>query len=197
MSLISFVKNFQTKYPKFSEIVRFLVFGGICTIIDMFVMGVVLYVFDPSLYPNFFNVFFGGGDPSTLVTVIGTGTGFIVSLIANYIFSVVFVFKEKGNSKSVKGAITFAVFAIIGLLLNMSGMWLGYDVLHINEWITKIMMTLIVLVYNYTTRKLIIFKKRPIKEVKALKNVNDDASVDEQSLSPSSFIEANQTNNTK
>ena len=142
-------------------------------------------------------MFFGGGDPSTLATVIGTGTGFIVSLIANYIFSVVFVFKEKGNSKSVKGAITFAVFAIIGLLLNMSGMWLGYDVLHINEWITKIMMTLIVLVYNYTTRKLIIFKKRPIKEVKALKNVNDDASVDEQSLSPSSFIEANQTNNTK
>ena len=40
----------------------------------------------------------------------------------------------------------------------MVGMWLGYDICGINEWITKILMTMIVLVYNYVTRKLFIFK---------------------------------------
>ena len=59
----------------------------------------------------------------------------------NYILSVLFVYEDKGNSKSVKGAILFAVLSVIGMLINMGGMWLGYDVCGINEWVTKIIMT--------------------------------------------------------
>ena len=71
---------------------------------------------------------------------------------------------DKGNSKSVKGAILFLVLSAIGLGINMLGMWVGYDLIGINEWITKILMTLIVLVYNYVTRKLFIFKKVAVQE---------------------------------
>ena len=179
MSLVKFVKNFQEKYPKLSEIIRFAIFGGICTLIDMFVMGIVLYAFEPSLYPNFFNVVFGGGEPKTIATVIGTGAGFIISVICNYLFSTFIVFKEKGRSKSVNGVVLFVVFAAIGLFLNMGGMWLGYDILRINEWVTKIIMTLIVLIFNYVTRKFIIYKKllnkQPLKafEIKEEKTSED------------------------
>lgn len=163
--LISFYRDFKSKHSKFCEIVRFLVVGCINTLIDMFTMGVVLYIFDPSLYPNFFNVFYGGGSPSTIATVVGTGTGFVVSLIVSYFLSIIFVFEDKGNSKSAKGAVLFAVLATIGLAINTVGMWIGYDLLHINEWIVKIIMTLVVLVWNYLTRKLFIFKreKKPEK----------------------------------
>lgn len=157
--LISKIKEFESKNKRLCEIVRFVIVGGLATLIDMFVMGVVLYIFDPSLYPNFFNVFYGGGDPTTIATVIGTGTGFVVSLIFNYLLSVIFVYEDKGNSKTAKGVILFVVLSVIGMLINMGGMWFGYDVCGINEWITKIIMTLIVLVYNYVTRKLFIFKK--------------------------------------
>lgn len=181
MSLVEFVKNFQEKYSKLSEIIRFVIFGGICTIIDMFVMGIVLYVFEPSIYPNFFNVFYGGGEPKTIATVIGTGAGFTVSVICNYLFSTFIVFKEKGRSKSVKGVVLFVMFAAIGLFLNMGGMWLGYDILNINEWVTKIIMTLIVLVYNYATRKLIIYKKLPNKQpIKALETKEEKTGEDKQ-----------------
>lgn len=163
--LIVWCKNFNEKHKKLCEIARFVIVGGIATVIDLFVMGLVLYVFNPALYPKFYNIWIGGGDPSTLATVIGTGTGFVVSLVFNYILSVLFVYEDKGNSKSVKGAILFAVFSIIGMLINMGGMWLGYDVCGINEWVTKIIMTLVVLVYNYTTRKLFIFKKEKPQEV--------------------------------
>lgn len=156
--LIAWYKNFNATHKKFCEIARFVIVGGIATVIDMFVMGLVLYAFEPSLYPKFYNVWIGGGDPKTIATVIGTGTGFVVSLIFNYILSVLFVYEDKGKSKSVKGAVLFAVLSVIGMLINMGGMWLGYDVCGINEWVTKIIMTLIVLVYNYTTRKLFIFK---------------------------------------
>ncbi len=158
--IVNWYKNFNQKHEKLCEIARFIIVGGIATIIDMFVMGVVLYLFEPELYPKFYNVWIGKvGDPKTIATVIGTGVGFGISLIFNYVLSVIFVYEDKGNSKTVKGAVMFAVFSTIGLLLNMAGMWLGYDVLKINEWIVKIIMTLVVLVYNYITRKLFIFKK--------------------------------------
>lgn len=157
--LVLWYKNFNEKHKRLCEIARFVIVGGIATVIDMFVMGLILYCFEPSLYPKFYNVWFGGGNPKTIATVVGTGTGFVVSLVANYLLSVLFVYEDKGNSKTVKGMVLFTVLSVIGLLINMGGMWLGYDVIGINEWIVKIIMTLVVLVYNYVTRKLFIFKK--------------------------------------
>lgn len=153
------LSDMNAKHKKLFEIIRFVIVGGVATVIDYIVMSLVLYAFEPSLYPNFFNVFYGGGDPSTIATVVGTGVGFCVSLIFNYLLSVFFVYEDKGNSKTAKGVILFIVLAVGGLVLNMFGMWLGYDICHINEWIVKIIMTLIVLVYNYLTRKFFIFKK--------------------------------------
>lgn len=163
---LSKLKKFESNHKRLCEILRFIIVGGIATVIDYVVMGIILYIFDPSLYPNFFNVFYGGGDPSTIATVIGTGTGFAVSLVFNYLLSVIFVYEDKGNSKTVKGVILFILLSVVGLLINMAGMWLGYDICHINEWITKIIMTLIVLVYNYISRKIFIFKKDESKETK-------------------------------
>ncbi len=159
--LVRFCKDFNSKHKRLSEIIRFVISGGIATIVDWLVMGIILYCFNPSLYPKFYNVWIGKtGEPSTLATVIGTGAGFLVSLVVNYILSVVFVYSEKGNSKTTKGKILFAVLSAIGLFLNMIGMWFGRDVCHINEWIVKIIMTIIVLIYNYVTRKLFIFKTK-------------------------------------
>lgn len=152
--------NFNNNHKKLCEIIRFVIVGGIATVIDYLVMGIVLYLFNPSLYPHFYNVWIGKiGEPTVLATIVGTGLGFCVSLVANYLLSVFFVYEEKGNSKSAKGVLLFVVLSVIGLLINMLGMWIGYDLCHINEWITKIIMTLLVLVYNYVTRKLFIFKE--------------------------------------
>lgn len=152
------IRNFTIKYPQIAEIIRFLIVGGLATLIDYFTMGVVLYLFNPALYPHFYNVWIGGGSPSTLATIIGTSIGFVVSLIFNYILSLMFVFQEKGNSRSAKGFIMFTLLAIGGLLINMVGMYIGYDLLGINEWLVKIFFTIVVLVYNYVTRKFFIFK---------------------------------------
>ncbi len=152
------VKNYFEEHKTLAEILRFLIVGGIATIIDFVVMGVVLYIFDPSLYPSFWNVFVGGAEPAVIATIVGTGAGFVAGLIFNYIFSIIFVYNEKGNSKSVKGFVVFALLSAIGLLIHIFGMWLGFDILGINEWIVKIILTIIVLIYNYISKKLIIFK---------------------------------------
>lgn len=152
------IQKLTNQYPRLSEIIRFLIVGGLATIVDYLAMGVVLYLFNPSLYPHFYNVWIGGENPSTIATVIGTGIGFIAGLIFNYVFSILFVFHEKGESRSAKGFLLFSLFAFGGLLIHLLGMYVGYDLLRINEWIVKTFFTLVVLVYNYITRKLFIFK---------------------------------------
>lgn len=157
---IAWYKEFNEKHRKFCEFARFVIVGCITTAIDMLIMGIILYAFEPSLYPKFYNVWIGkAGDPKTIATVIGTGVGFTISSVFSYLLSVKVVYNDEGNSKTAFGAILYFVLAAIGLFLNMGGMWLGYDVIGINEWIVKIAMTLIVMFYNFGSRKLLIFRK--------------------------------------
>lgn len=162
--------------PLTREIVRFLLVGGGATIVDFLAMSLVLWAMQPAIYPNFLSVFLGGTqEPSTLATVIGTGCGFLVGLAFNYIFSVLFVYKEKGNSKTMGGFLLFSLLSAGGLAIHLLGMYLGYDLLHINEWIVKIILTAVVLVYNYITRKVLIFRKKPSgKEKKEQKNETEE-----------------------
>lgn len=157
--LIAWGKEFFEKHATLAEIIRFLIIGGIATIIDFVVMGVVLYIFEPSAYSGFLDVYIGAVEPSTAATIVGTGVGFVMGLVFNYVFSVKFVYTDKGNSKSAMGFIMFTILSVIGLGIHLLGMWIGYDLLHINEWIVKIVLTFVVLVYNYISKKLIIFKK--------------------------------------
>ena len=124
--------NFINQQTIFGEIMRFVVVGGIATVIDFATMALVLFVFAPSNYPTFWSIFTGGTDKaSPVAALVGTGTGFL----------------------------KFAVLSFGGLLLHEAGMFLLFTKLGVNEWLVKILMTLIVLVYNYLTRKFFIFKK--------------------------------------
>ncbi|MCH5154991.1 MAG: GtrA family protein [Clostridiales bacterium] len=151
------LNTFIAAHPTLCEFARFIIVGGLATVVDMFVMGVVLYAFDPSLYPAFYNVWYGGLSPSTAATVVGTCCGFLSGLIINYVLSVLFVFINKGKSKSVFGFAVFAGLSAIGLGIHTGGMYIGYTLLGINEWIVKIFLTVVVLIYNYISKRLVLF----------------------------------------
>lgn len=163
--MIAKIKALFKKYPVLGEIFRFCLVGGVATVVDFFVMGVTLYFFEPELYPNFLNVFFGGkGDSSLTANMVGTGLGFLVGLVVNYFLSVFFVFLHKGNSKSATGFLQFALLSAVGLGLHEVGMYVMNDLFGVNEWVVKIVMTVVVLIYNYISRKLLIFKDKPANE---------------------------------
>ena len=152
----------EEKNPKLYEIFKFLLVGGLATIIDMIAMAVVLYLFDPKLYDyNFILTVLGNASPTKLATIIGTGAGFILGLIFNYIFSIIFVFNRTNTdfAKTKTGFIVFSALSSIGFFIHTLGMALGYGLLKINEWVVKIILTFVVLVFNYISRKKIIFKK--------------------------------------
>ena len=56
--MINVIKKLNCKYPKTSEIIRFLIIGGLATILDLFVMSIIIYYPNRLLFQNsLINVF--------------------------------------------------------------------------------------------------------------------------------------------
>lgn len=83
---------------------------------------------------------------------------FSVSVVANYILSMSFVFKSKNGSK-VKEFIIFVLLSIGGLGVNQVIMWIGTHALPIHYMAVKILAMIIVPVYNFVTRKIFLEEK--------------------------------------
>lgn len=85
---------------------------------------------------------------------------FSVSVIYNYILSILWVFDAKeGRSKQAELAI-FVALSLVGLGLNQLGMWILVDKWEMYYMLAKIIVTAIVMVYNFITRKLFIEGKQ-------------------------------------
>ena len=125
----------------FSQLIKFGLVGGIAFLIDYGIMVFLTEVFKiPSL--------------------ISAAISFTVSVIFNYISSVKWVFdvdKEK-NSKT-KDLVVFILLSIVGLGINELIMWFMDKEFGIYYMISKIVATIVVMCYNFITRKLFLEKK--------------------------------------
>lgn len=158
----------QTKKQLFWEIFRFLLVGGTATVVDY----IIYYVFRQWLLPpTLINT--AAWDSWSLI--LATAFGFCVGLIVNWLLSVKFVFqavKNKEESSSKKSFVVFTIIGLIGLGITEIGMHVLVNVLPTfalfgttaflglpwKEWLAKVLMTGMVLVFNYVCRKKFIFK---------------------------------------
>ena len=157
----------QTKKQLFWEIFRFLLVGGIATIVDY----AVFYVFRDLLLPS---KLMDSGAWDIWSLIIATAFGFCTGLLVNWILSVKFVFRAVKNTEeahSKKGFLVFTIIGLIGLGITELGMLVLVRIfpeitlfgvtqflLPWDEWLAKIIMTCIVLVFNYVGRKIFVFK---------------------------------------
>ena len=91
--------------------------------------------------------------------LISSGISFVVSVIYNYILSVRWVFEVNENGDKRKEFVIFIVLSLIGLGLNQLLMWVFVSMIHIFYMVAKIIVTAIVMLYNFITRKLFLEKK--------------------------------------
>lgn len=91
--------------------------------------------------------------------LISSGISFVVSVIYNYILSVRWVFEVDENGDKRKEFVIFIVLSLIGLGLNQLLMWGFVSMIHIFYMVAKIIVTAIVMLYNFITRKLFLEKK--------------------------------------
>lgn len=79
---------------------------------------------------------------------------FSVSVIFNYIASVLWVFDVDKEKSEVRNFIYFIGLSIVGLGINELIMWGGVDKLHIYYMLVKLFATAVVMVFNFITRKM-------------------------------------------
>lgn len=113
------------------------------------VVGVVCFVIDYSLMILLTEL-------AGLDYLLSSGISFSVSVVVNYLLSMRFVFRSKKDANKAKEFIIFVVLSITGLLLTEALMWVGVEQLGIHYMFTKVVVTGIVMVYNFVTRKLIL-----------------------------------------
>lgn len=115
------------------QIFKFVIVGGIATLIDF----ILLFVFKELIH---------------LQVIVSNTLSFCISLIYNYIASVKWVFDVNRDKDPKKNFLIFLIFSIIGLAINDFIMYLLINKL--STFISKIIATAIVMVFNFITRKM-------------------------------------------
>jgi len=143
----TFVKRLWEKMPRSSlmgQIVRYLVTGGLAFVVDFGLYALCLYKFEWHY-------------------LLANLVGLVAGLVINYIMSVAWVFSECKRVLEDKKTAEFSVFAIVGFLgvgINELLMLLMVGRLEWNEMISKMAAAVLVLMWNFGARKMILFRER-------------------------------------
>lgn len=122
------------------QIIKFGIVGGIAFLIDYLVLWLLT-------------------DICGVWYLASAMISFTVSVIFNYIASMRFVFEARDGMSKRKQFILFVFLSLIGLGINELGMWLLVEFADMHYMWAKIVTTVIVMVYNFITRKLLLEKK--------------------------------------
>jgi putative flippase GtrA len=151
----------QTKKELIWEMIRFLIVGGIATLVDY----AVFYLCNLVLFKPI---------DTNVNLVLSTALGFTFGLLTNWFlqkFVYRYITKDQQRSKLV--FLKFVVLSLIGFGITWVGMQLStplhddvlIDFLFLHNiqlifWIFKVVLTIIVLIINYVGRKLFVFNQK-------------------------------------
>ena len=139
------MKKLIDLYKKYSEIINYLIVGGLTTVVSLGVYyGLVLTILDPK---------------NGVQLQVANVTSWIAAVTFAYFTNRIFVFKSK-NPNMLKEAAAFVAARIGSLLMDMGIMFLLVTVLGANDKIAKIVVQVVVTIANYVFSKLFVFRAK-------------------------------------
>lgn len=124
------------------QIIKFSIVGGLAFFID-------------------YSVLFLLTDKFGIYYLLSSGISFIISTFFNYIVSMRYVFKGKNGNKLYE-VIVFAIFSLIGLLINQCIMSILVEKINLYYMFSKVIATIVVMCWNFITRKLLLEENKKI-----------------------------------
>ncbi len=133
------MKKIVDLFKKYSEIIRYLIFGVLTTIVSIGVYA---------LFTKVFNVNY----------MVSNIISWIISVLFAYITNRMFVFKSKSNN-IVLEIYQFYKYRIYSFLIELFLMYLFVELINIDDMISKVIVQIVVIILNYIFSKLFVFKK--------------------------------------
>lgn len=141
------VSSFFNSFPRKSllgQFLRYMVTGGLAFVVDFGLFALCLYVCDWHY-------------------LIANLVGLVAGLILNYALSIFWVFTACKRSFEKKKVAEFSLFALVGLAgvgINQLLMYAMIDGCGLNEMLSKVIAAVLVLMWNFGARKLLLFKRK-------------------------------------
>ena len=143
------MKKIKNLYNKYEEILSYLIFGVLTTVVSV----ATYLVFANVCFPN----------KSDLDIQICNVLSWICAVTFAYITNRKYVFKSKSvGMEKIKEIINFFLARLASLFIDMALMFLMYSVMHIDDTIAKLVVQVVVVIVNYVFSKLIVFKKKTV-----------------------------------
>ena len=141
---ISMIKTIKELFNKYREIIMYLIFGVLTTVVSLAVYYILVYTI---LNPN---------NPFELQ--VANIISWIAGVTFAYFTNRSMVFQSKNKNK-LKEAGSFVLARVVTLIMDMLIMFVGVTLLHGNDKLLKLISQVIVIVSNYVFSKLFVFKK--------------------------------------
>lgn len=138
------MKKIKELYMKYKEIINYLIFGVLTTVVSLVVYYICVYTFlnpEDAIQLQIANIF-----------------SWIAGVTFAYFTNRKFVFESEENNK-LKEASKFVLARVVTLAMDMVIMWIGVTVLHLNDKIIKLISQVLIIISNYVFSKIFVFKK--------------------------------------
>lgn len=136
------MENLIKLFKQYKEPILYVIFGGFTTVVNL----VSYAIFTRLMHIDDFVAIF---------------LSWVLAVFFAYITNKIWVFESKGTEAKqlFKEIVSFASARVATLGLEYVIMFIGVDMMHINDMIVKIFAQVLVIVANYVFSKLFIFKK--------------------------------------
>lgn len=138
------MKKINQLLRQYEEIIRYLIIGGLTTVISLFTYCIIsCTIFNPKV-------------PFELqITNVIT---WVVAVVFAYYANRKYVFKQKKNNNK-KETINFYLSRLSTLIVDMLLMYIFVSLLKFNDKIIKLLVQIIITILNYILSKFVVFKK--------------------------------------
>ena len=139
---MTMMKKINSLYKKYKEIINYLIFGVLTTVISLAVYYALVYTILNPL--------------NAIMLQIANILSWTAGVIFAYITNRKYVFESKSLLKEIN---SFVGSRIVTLIMDMIIMYIGVTVIGLNDKLIKLISQVVVIVSNYLFSKLFVFKR--------------------------------------
>ncbi len=137
------MEKLKALFMKYKEPILYIIFGGLTTLVNWGSFWLLFEIFH-------------------IDYLVATALAWLLSVAFAYITNRIWVFESKADTAKAVALeiLAFFAFRLLSGGMDMGLMYVGVDLLHINELLMKLLSNVVVVIANYIFSKLFIFRKK-------------------------------------